>query len=134
MRLTNLAMLDILSNMEDKKGSLAVFIRSARDRKGFTLRAVEESTGVSNAYLSQLETGKIRRPSPVVLHKLSGLYEVSYGEIMELAGYPVPDGAGGSSGSHHAASRIGPVTADEEQQLIEYLAFLRSRNKRGSRL
>lgn len=119
--------------MENEKVSLAEFIRSARDRKGLTLRAVEESTGVSNAYLSQLETGKIRRPSPIVLHKLSELYEVSYGEILGLAGYPVPDEAGDSSGLHHAASRIGPVTAEEEQQLIEYLAFLRSRNKRGSR-
>jgi transcriptional regulator with XRE-family HTH domain len=126
-------MLDILSDMRDERAGLAGFVRSARDRKGLTLRAVEESTGVSNAYLSQLETGKIHRPSPVVLHKLSTLYEVPYGELMRLAGYPVPDEAGGSIELNHSASRIGPITAEEEQQLIEYLAFLRSRNRRGSR-
>jgi HTH-type transcriptional regulator, competence development regulator len=56
-----------------------------------TLRAVEQATEVSNAYLSQLESGKIKQPSPIVLYKLSQLYGVSYADAMRFAGYPLPD-------------------------------------------
>ena len=35
----------------------------ARECKGFTLRELEAATGIHNAILSQIETGKIREPS-----------------------------------------------------------------------
>jgi len=66
-------------------------LRTARERKGLTLRAVEQATEVSNAYLSQLESGKIKQPSPIVLHKLSQLYGISYADAMRFAGYPLPN-------------------------------------------
>ncbi len=34
----------------------------ARECKGWTLREMEAKTGISNAMLSQIETGKIREP------------------------------------------------------------------------
>ena len=46
-------------------------LRKLQDK---TLRQVEEATGVSNAYLSQLETGKIRNPSFTVVDKLLSFY------------------------------------------------------------
>jgi len=116
--------------MNQKDNKLGEFLRSARRQAGLTLRAAEETSGVSNAYLSQLENGKIRQPSPVTLHKLSELYKVSYADILGLTGYPVP--ARDSDGPTHArlASRLGPVTEEEEESLIEYLEFLRSRRRK----
>jgi transcriptional regulator with XRE-family HTH domain len=35
----------------------------ARECKGLTLRQLETATGISNALLSQIETGKVREPS-----------------------------------------------------------------------
>lgn len=49
-------------------------LRSARKKNGYTLRQVEDLTGISNAYLSQLETGKIKKPSFEVVVKLNKLY------------------------------------------------------------
>jgi len=95
-----------------------------------SLRSVEEATGVSNAYLSQLENGKIRQPSPVILNKLSDLYGVSYSEIMRLAGYPIP-GRRDIGDAAHARSRFADVTPEEEHALAEYLDFLRERRGRG---
>lgn len=69
---------------------LGQLLADARRRRKLTLRAVQESVGVSNAYLSQLETGKVSSPSPIVLHKLSELYELSYTTVMQEAGYPSP--------------------------------------------
>ena len=45
-----------------------------RKRKNMTLRQVEDLTGISNAYLSQLENGKIKNPSYNVVIKLNKLY------------------------------------------------------------
>ena len=58
-----------------KLGALLADLRTA---KGLSLREVEEASGkaVSNAYLSQLEHGKIRKPSPNVLHSLAEVYTV----------------------------------------------------------
>ena len=58
-----------------------------RSLRGKTLRAVEEETGVSNAYLSQLENGSVKRPRPQVLHKLADYYGVAYEDLMTAAGY-----------------------------------------------
>ena len=109
-------------------GSLLADLRTA---KGFSLREVEEATGqaVSNAYLSQLENGKIRKPSPHVLHSLAGVYAVPYETLMEKAGYLLPSES--SEDARHrrlAAFAIDDLTAEEEEELLKYLAFIRSRN------
>jgi len=49
--------------------------KQKRLAKGFTLRQVEEKTGISNAYLSQLENGKIKKPSYDTIQKLNAVYE-----------------------------------------------------------
>src|SRR5215831_8270718 len=116
--------------MEDTRKHLSNFLRTARERKGLTLRAVEQATEVSNAYLSQLESGKIKQPSPVVLHKLSQLYGVSYADAMRFAGYPVPDE---NEREERAARMSGPLTdltEEEETELAEYLTFIRMRRRR----
>lgn len=115
-----------------KTRTLGQFLKTAREGKGLTLRAVESPTGISNAYLSQLEGDKIRQPSPVVLHKLSDLYGVSYSALLDLAGYPVP-GANNADSQTGLAARIGLVTSEEEDAIVEYLEFLRTRRKKGGR-
>jgi len=45
-----------------------------RASKGLTLRAVEANTGISNAYLSQIETGKIKDPSFDTVRTLCQFY------------------------------------------------------------
>lgn len=58
-----------------------------RKLRGKSLRAVERRTGISNAYLSQLENGSVKRPRPHVLHKLADYYGVRYEDLMTAAGY-----------------------------------------------
>ena len=110
---------------------LATFLAEARRKAGLTLRAVEKQTGISNAYLSQLEHGKIQVPAPNNLHKVADLYRVPYELLMELAGHPVPrrSGADSSSSIDTIAARIGTVTQDEEDALVDYLQFLRLRKR-----
>ena len=116
------------------RNELGVLLADLRVAKGFSLRQVEEAAdkAVSNAYLSQLEKGKIQKPSPNVLHRLAAVYAVPYESLMEKAGYLLP--AEGSRGRPRrlAAFAIDDLTAEEEEELLKYLAFLRSRNSSRS--
>ncbi len=108
--------------------ALKALLVEGRTRKNLSLRAVEQATGISNAYLSQLESGKVREPSPNILHRLSELYGVPYESLLEAAGYPVP-GSGRRPGGGRLAARLGPTTSAENDALAEYLAFLRSKSR-----
>ena len=118
--------------MKNTTEKLGTFLASARNKLELTLRAVEEETGISNAYLSQLEHGKIKTPAPRNLYKLAELYRVPYELLMELAGYPVPRKQSTESRltADAFAARIGTVTQDEEEALVDYLQFIRSRKRR----
>lgn len=111
--------------------TFGAFLASLRQRQNLSLRDVERDTGVSNAYISQLENGKIKAPSPVVLNKLAQLYGVKYAILMKEAGYPVPAAREAVGADARFASRIGPLTPEEEEELAEYLAFIRSRKRSG---
>jgi len=117
--------------MNKQTHSLAEFLKTIRKNRGFSLRAVEKATGISNAYLSQLESGKVQQPSPIKLNKICHVYKISYTEVMELAGYPIPNRSEETTGYSRIGSRIGPVTEEEEDALVEYLEFLRSRRRKG---
>jgi transcriptional regulator with XRE-family HTH domain len=124
--------------------SLGSYLRSLREVRRLTLRAVEKKAGVSNAYLSQLETDKIRKPSPACLYKLSKWYKVPYEDLMRRAGYPVPEtseidsseqqiasvGSGRRFHSSPTLASFDDLTREEEETLLEYLAFLRSRKNK----
>jgi hypothetical protein len=62
-----------------------------------------------------------------VLHSLSGVYAVPYEALMEKAGYLLPSENGGRRRTRLAAFAIDDLTAEEEEELLKYLAFLRSR-------
>jgi HTH-type transcriptional regulator, competence development regulator len=49
-------------------------LRDARQSLGWSLRDAERVSGVPNAHISQIETGKIRRPGLPVLAKLAAAY------------------------------------------------------------
>lgn len=108
------------------------YFKALREAKGLTLREVEKQTDVSNAYLSQVEKGKVKQPSPLMLHKLAEVYGVPYEQLMEKVGYPVPqavDSRSSPKGRVNVAHRIGDITHEEELELLNYLKFIRTRNK-----
>jgi transcriptional regulator with XRE-family HTH domain len=123
-----------VTDREEREQSLGVWLQKLRRASGLSLRQVEEATvrEVSNAYLSQLETGKIAKPSPNILHALARVYDTRYEDLMELAGYVLsePTQARGRRHGRVAALSIKDLTPDEEDALLKYAAFLRTQRKR----
>lgn len=117
------------ANFVGRPNELGAVLADLRRAKGSSLREVEEATdrAVSNAYLSQLENGKIKKPSPNVLHRLADVYGVPYEALMEKAGYLLPSEQSGGRRKRLATFAIDDLTAEEEEELLKYLAFIRSR-------
>lgn len=118
------------------KLTLGQYLASIREDRDLSQRDVEKATGkvVSNAYLSQIENGLIKKPNPNILHALAELYAVSYEELMERAGYIVPTRSRSGAGQRHGrvATFAGHnLTDEEEAKLVEFLGYLRSRKKPG---
>lgn len=114
------------------KKQLGQYLKEKRKSRNLTLRSVEQETGISNAYLSQLENHKILNPSLSILHKLAEFYRISYEYLMKLAGYPVPETR--LNNKKIQFNRLGgeadDLTSEEEEKLREYLQFLRSTKKK----
>ena len=74
------------SRASEAEPDLGAILRRARQRRGFTLRGVEDRTSIPNAHLSQIERGQIRRPDQRILWKLAQLYELNFGLLAVWAG------------------------------------------------
>lgn len=122
------------------RGPLGEYLWDLRRASGLSLREVEGESDnkVSNGYLSQLETGRIKNPSPAILHDLAAVYErrmpkgfplrASYQRMMELAGH-IRSAAGNSTKKRSRLPTFATesLSREEEDELLKYLAYLRTR-------
>jgi transcriptional regulator with XRE-family HTH domain len=113
--------------------ALGSYLKEVRNKNDLTLRDVEKATDISNAYLSQLENGKVTKPSPHILHTLATLYRVPYETLMERAGYvtsAAQQGGPVQRSGRLPASSFEDITAEEEVHLLGYLNFIRSQARK----
>ncbi len=116
--------------MAGKGTELSNAIKALRSAKGLSLRQVEKRTGISNAYLSQLENGKIEQPSPHILHTLAEGYDTSYEDLMKLAGYlqkKQGERVRDNVMEDVAFSAIKNLTDEERDEVLRFISFLRTR-------
>ena len=111
--------------------TLGKLLKQRREVLMLTLRQVEESAGISNAYLSQLENEKIKKPSVSVMDKLARLYGMPLDELLTASGMLQREENGFVKVSNGGLNGV-PITSDEEQQLMKYLEFLRYQKQKES--
>jgi transcriptional regulator with XRE-family HTH domain len=128
--------------MESKTKSLGGLLKELREANKLTLREMEKLTGISNAYLSQVENGQIKKPSPNYLFKISEVLNYPYESLMERAGHVVPKNREISSESQSIKqsseqskaiaifSSIRNLTEEEAEALVEFLNWRRSRQEK----
>lgn len=112
--------------------ALSSRLRVDRELSNMSLRSAATRAEISSAYLSQLEAGAIKTPSPHILLRLSQIYESSYADLMRLAGYVLPVTENEPSSMRSQALELAlrsksPLTDEERAALSEYLAWYRSR-------
>lgn len=110
--------------------TLGKTLKDARELIPLTLRQVEEAIGISNAYLSQLENDKIKKPSADVLYKLSSLYNVDLDTLLEASGIIKKSTPKKNKLLTTVALSAESITEEEEKELLSYLKHIRfSKNK-----
>jgi transcriptional regulator with XRE-family HTH domain len=113
--------------------SIGAVLKRAREVRVLSAVEAARSAGISAAYLSKLENDAVKNPSPPVLHRLSEALAVPYAELMRLCGYQVPGESETSRADTVDAALFGDLTDDERDELLEYLAWYRTR-KRSARM
>lgn len=108
--------------------------RLRRARADRSLKSVADESKITAAYLQKLERNHVQKPSPNVLHALGEELNIPYAELMELAGYVVPNGDAsrvkrGNVLAYALSSE--QLTEDEAAQLLEYLDWYRHRKASG---
>ena len=113
--------------------SLGSTLKETRESVSMTLRKVEEATGISNAYLSQLENDKIKKPSANVLYKLSNLYKVDLNSLLGAAGIIKKTNQTTDGTSSEWAQRIAfydeNLSDDDKNEVLEFIKFKVSKKK-----
>jgi HTH-type transcriptional regulator, competence development regulator len=105
-------------------------LKLARTAKRMSLRDVERETEgrISNGYLSLVESGEVKQPSPNHLHRLAKVLGLEYSELMALAGFHVPASTrAGTRGLTGLAFSAKDLTADERADVEKYIEFVRSK-------
>ena len=105
---------------------MGILLASERVAQGLTVSSLAKRAGISSGYLSQVETGK-RNPSPPVIRRLSGALDVNPNRIFHAVGLitmPLVESLSTVSGSQPQPDDI---NAEEREQLLLYLDFLRFR-------
>jgi transcriptional regulator with XRE-family HTH domain len=112
--------------------STGAVLRQARTVRGLSMIDASRAAAISPAYLSRLESDAVKKPSPHILHQLSEALGVPYGELMSLSGYRLPGQADQHASGTVNAALFADLTDDEREELVEYLAWYRTRRRAGA--
>lgn len=117
--------------------SLGTYLRRERERKGMSLRQVENAlkdlehtVRVSSGHLSLIEQGKVSAPSPKTLNALARAIGLDYVTLMVEAGYLDPSVLDERPAPAVAFRGAENLNRDQVQQVEEYIDFLRSKKRK----
>lgn len=117
---------------------LGAFLHHLRQQRGWSLRDVEGKTDgkVHNAYLSQIESGKILRPSLETLVQLSLAFQIDFWALVTESGLipsDAPERQKASRPPHPLEviprKKVEDLTFDELELISEFIDFVKSRRK-----
>ena len=107
--------------------SLGSTLKKTRESISLTLRQVEEATGISNAYLSQLENDKIKKPSANVLYKLASIYKIDLNLLLSAAGIIQKSNGTDNPENNEWINRIAfyaeNLSEEEKNEILNFIKF-----------
>jgi transcriptional regulator with XRE-family HTH domain len=111
--------------------SFGSVLRQAREVRELSAVDAARAAKISPAYLNRLENDAVKKPSPHVLHQLSEALSLPYAELMRLSGYRLPADSPANPADTVGAALFADLTEDEREELLEYLAWYRTRRRSG---
>lgn len=102
-------------------------IKEARKKKGWTLDELAQKSGVSKAYLSQLENSDSEKPSAEKLYNIAVALSVSIAELLGKKLEKIKDGEEIPANLEKAAVQFG--WSSEDKALLMGIALRAEKNK-----
>ncbi len=117
--------------------TLGKTLKSTRENVSLTLRDVEVATGISNAYLSQLENDKIKNPSANILYKLANVYKIDLNVLLYASGIIEKKNLVESVNKQSLLEREiafykDKLSEEEEKEVVDFIKFLKYKSKNES--
>lgn len=109
--------------------SFGAVLKQAREIRRLSAVDAARAASISAAYLSRLESDAVKKPSPHVLLQLSEALTIPYADLMRLSGYRVPGEFDRRMSDTVGAALFADLTDDERDELLEYLAWYRTRRR-----
>lgn len=108
---------------------LGSYLKHVREEQHLSLSAVQEKTGLSQDYLINVESGRIKCPFPSMLHTLAQCYGISYKHLIDLAGYSLsptklPNTMQDLTVVFNTCHLFHELTDKEKQHALEYFELL----------
>ena len=112
--------------------SLGEYIKEKRKLKDWSQRDLAAASGISNAEISRIESGKRKEPSSSILKDIANALGVPVEELLQEAGIISSDASASSSDT---ASFSDPyvmprdLTTEELDEVFQYIDYIRSKRK-----
>lgn len=111
--------------------SLGEFIKEKRNLKNWSQRDLAAKSGVSNAEISRIESGKRKEPSSSVLKDIAVALDVPVEDLLQQAGVISDSSTSTTQSSFESSAYVSveDLSADEIEDVMKYIAFLKSQRK-----
>lgn len=121
------------------------YLSSVREARGYTISAIVDSvkkliekgkldkqSAISRGYLSQLEAGNYKNPSPFKLRALAHVYNIPHELLMSKAGYwdETSNKVKEDATFTLMLKEVQNMTSKEKQTVLEYIEFVKSRRNK----
>jgi transcriptional regulator with XRE-family HTH domain len=105
--------------------TLGARIRQARERQGITARKLSGDLRLHGSYISRIETGYFKQPSPETLQRIANYLQIDFSDLCALAGYSVP---GLPAFAPYLRIRY-DMSDSDARSLAEHFEYLRQRHR-----
>ena len=116
--------------------NLGEYIREKRKEKNMSQRDLAAASGISNAEISRIESGKRKEPSSSVLRDLAKALNVPAEEILAVVGIldspqheEVSTSSSGFSVTESNYLDVGDLSKSEMDELMNYIDYIKSKRK-----
>jgi transcriptional regulator with XRE-family HTH domain len=70
--------------------TLGEYIRQEREKRNMSARRLSQALGMHESYISRVEDGRFKKPSPEKLSRIAKFFNLNYSTLCALAGYRIP--------------------------------------------
>lgn len=106
----------------DKRSDLAVLLKTARAKSGFTAKEVADRAGIADSNILRIESGDTANPRPNVLKAIADALRLDLADVYAAAGYVQPTGL--PSFAPYLRSKYSNLPAKAQRELEQSFAAI----------